>query len=115
MAGDQDTKRMIKLQEETLKAQKAGNQTKSLIYYIIVTFCTLGFYWVYQIFLKQPAKLAAATTKYAVKGTVAVSKLAVKGSVAGARIAKSEYDKREAAKASAPSAKRSKKRAKKKA
>jgi hypothetical protein len=43
-----------------------------------------------------------------------VSKLAVKGSVAGARIAKSEYDKREAAKASAPSAKRSKKGAKKK-
>jgi hypothetical protein len=115
MADDQDMKRMIKLQEETLKAQKAGNQTKSLIYYIIVTICTGGFYWVYQIFIKQPTKLAVATTKYAVKGTVAVSKLAVKGSVAGARIAKSEYDKREAAKASAPSAKRSKKRAKKKA
>jgi hypothetical protein len=115
MADDQDMKRMIKLQEETLKAQKAGNQTKSLIYYIIVTICTGGFYWVYQIFIKQPTKLAVATTKYAVKGTVAVSKLAVKGSVAGARIAKSEYDKREAAKASTPSAKRSKKRAKKKA
>jgi hypothetical protein len=113
MAGDQDMKRMIKLQEETLKAQKAGNQTKSLIYYIIVTFCTFGFYWVYQIFLKQPTKLAVATTKYAVKGTVAVSKLAVKGSVAGARIAKSEYDRREAAKAAALSTKRAEKSPKK--
>jgi hypothetical protein len=115
MADDQDLKRLIKLQEETLKAQKAGNQTKSLIYYIIVTVFTLGFYWVYQIFIKQPTKLAVATTKYAVKGTVAASKFAVKGSVAGARIAKSEYDKREAAKAAVPLAKRSKKRAKKKA
>ena len=113
MADDQDMKRMIKLQEETLKAQKAGNQTKSLIYYIIVTICTGGFYWVYQIFIKQPTKLAVVTTKYAVKGTVAVTKLAVKGSVAGARIAKSEYDKREAAKAAAPSAKRAKKSPKK--
>ena len=109
MADDQDMKRMIKLQEETLKAQKAGNQTKSLIYYIIVTICTFGMYWVYQIFIKQPTKLAVSTTKYAVKGTVAVTKLAVKGSVAGARIAKSEYDRREAAKAAAPSAKRAKK------
>ena len=115
MADDQDMKRMIKLQEETLKAQKAGNQTKSLIYYIIVTICTFGMYWVYQFTIKQPAKLVVATHKYAIKGTVAVTKLAVKGSVAGARIAKSEYDKREAAKASASSAKRTKKRAKKKA
>ena len=113
MADDQDMKRMIKLQEETLKAQKAGNQTKSLIYYIIVTICTAGMYWVYQFAIKQPAKLAVATTKYAVKGTVAVSKLAVKGSVAGARIAKSEYDKHEAAKAAASSAKRAKKSPKK--
>lgn len=115
MSENEDLKRLIKLQEESLKAQKAGNQTKSLIYYIIVTVFTLGFYWVYQLLIKQPTKLAVATTKYAVKGTVAVSKLAVKGSVAGARIAKSEYDKREAAKASAPSVKRSKKGAKKKA
>jgi hypothetical protein len=113
MADDQDMKRMIKLQEETLKAQKAGNQTKSLIYYIVVTIFTGGTYWLYQLFIKQPAKLAAATTKYAVKGTVVVSKLAVKGSVAGARIAKSEYDRREAAKAAAPSAKRAEKSPKK--
>jgi len=113
MSEDQELKRLIKLQEETLKAQKAGNQTKNLIYYIIVTIFTLGFYWVYQLLIKQPAKLAVATTKYAVKGTVAVSKLAVKGSVAGARIAKSEYDKREAAKAATPVAKRAKKSAKK--
>jgi hypothetical protein len=113
MADDQDMKRMIKLQEETLKAQKAGNQTKSLIYYIIVTIFTGGTYWLYQLFLKQPTKAAIATTKYAVKGTVAVSKLAAKGSVAGARIAKSEYDKREAAKAATPVAKRAKKSAKK--
>jgi hypothetical protein len=65
------------------------------------------------LFLKQPTKAALATTKYAVKGTVAVSKLAVKGSVAGARIAKSEYDKREAAKPVASTAKRAKKSAKK--
>ena len=131
MADDQDMKRLIKLQEESLKAQKAGNQTKSLIYYIIVTIFTGGTYWLYQLFLKQPTKAAIATTKYAVKGTVAVSKLAVKGSVvavkgtvavsklavkgsvAGARIAKSEYDKREAAKAATPVAKRAKKSAKK--
>lgn len=114
MSENEDLKRLIKLQEESLKAQKAGNQTKSLIYYIVVTVFTGGFYWVYQLLIKQPAKAAISTTKYAVKGTVAVSKLAVKGSVAGARIAKSEYDKREVAKASAPSAKQSKKRAKRK-
>ena len=115
MSENEDLKRLIKLQEESLKAQKAGNQTKSLIYYIVVTIFTGGLYWVYQLLIKQPAKVAIATTKYAAKGTVAVSKLAVKGSVAGARIAKSEYDKREASKASAPSVKRTTKRAKKKA
>ncbi len=115
MSENEDLKRLIKLQEESLKAQKAGNQTKSLIYYIVVTIFTGGLYWVYQLLIKQPAKVAIATTKYAAKGTVAVSKLAVKGSVAGARIAKSEYDKRDAAKATVSSVKRSKKTSKKKA
>jgi len=115
MSENEDLKRLIKLQEESLKAQKAGNQTKSLIYYIVVTIFTGGLYWVYQLLIKQPAKVAIATTKYAAKGTVAVSKLAVKGSVAGARIAKSEYDKRGGSKASAPAVKRTTKRAKKKA
>ena len=35
MSDEKDLKKLIRLQEETLKAQKAGNRTKSLLYYII--------------------------------------------------------------------------------
>lgn len=94
MSEDSDLKKLIRLQEETLKAQKAGNKTKSLIYYIVVTVFTAGFYWVYQLVLKQPAKAVGASVKYSAKGSIALGKLAAKGSVAGAKIAKDEYEKR---------------------
>ena len=98
MSSEKDLKRLIQLQEETLKAQKSGNQTKSLIYYIVVTIFTGGLYWVYQLLIKQPTKAVAASVKYTAKGTIAAGKLAAKGTVVGARVAKSEYDKRKASK-----------------
>jgi hypothetical protein len=98
MSSEKDLKRLIELQEETLKAQRSGNQTKSLIYYIIVTIFTGGLYWVYQLLIKQPTKAVAASVKYTAKGTIAAGKLAAKGTVVGARVAKSEYEKRKAPK-----------------
>ena len=94
MSDEKDLKKLIRLQEETLKAQKAGNRTKSLLYYIIVTVVTCGMYWVYQIFFKQPTKAVGASVKYTAKGTIALGKLAAKGPAVGAKFAISEYEKR---------------------
>ena len=65
-----------------------------MLYYTIVTVFTGGFYWLYQIAIKQPTKAVGASVKYTAKGTIALSKLAAKGTVIGAKIAKSEYEKR---------------------